>query len=216
MAPSPAGKLVTRGAGGTVTLIGSGGGVSHSSDNCTFAGSAFTASRGEFVCRLVSVVQTKAGNVAPGVKVGLMARASLSDNAAAVAVAFSTNRGVHAWGRAVDGLAIGDERPASPDAPTGLVGVSVLQSGQPPAVGANWLTKPLWLRLVLDVNRWTPYTSWDGKTWTAAGIPQVVEFAGAWVGVFAGNRWGGAPLQAVSDHLRGFSPDTAVQIGIAG
>ena len=213
-APAPAGALVML-SGSQVVLVASGTGVNQSSDHCTFAGSPGTASRATFSCRLLSVVQPRAGTVAPGVKIGLMARASLSDYAAAVGVAFSSKRGIHAWSRPVDGLALGDERPTALTAASGLIGASALQVAAP-AVGANWLLKPVWFRMTLEVDQWTPYTSLDGQTWTQAGQPLVVEFAGAWVGVFAANHYGGVPLTAAFDGLSGFAPARGVQIGAAG
>jgi ABC-type glycerol-3-phosphate transport system substrate-binding protein len=196
----------------TLTLIASGTGVNQSSDHCTFAGGPVTLARGDFVCRLVSVVQPKAGTVAPGVKIGLMARASLAESAASVAVAFSSKRGVHAWGRPVDGLALGDERPTALTAADGLIGAAVLQSAAP-AVGANWLLKPVWFRLRRDIGTWVPYTSWDGTSWTVAGLPLVAEFAGAWLGLFAANHYGGVPLIGTFDHVGGFTPSRFVQLG---
>ncbi len=67
-----------------------------------------------------------------------------------------------------------------------------------------------------EADQWTPYTSLDGQTRTQAGEPSVVEFAGAWVGVFAGNHYGGVPLTATFNSLTGWQPMSNVWIGAAG
>jgi len=68
----------------------------------------------------------------------------------------------------------------------------------------------VWFRLQLMNNIWTPYTSLDGSTWTMAGTPQLVEFVGAWVGVFATSANAKQQIQAVFDHISGFAPTTQV------
>jgi ABC-type glycerol-3-phosphate transport system substrate-binding protein len=215
--PTDASKYVTVSPSGQVTLLNQGGALQGSTDDVTFAGSAYTSSRGVFTCRLVSVSLPKGGklNNYPTAKVGLMACSSLGDSAAAVAVFFGANRGVHAIGRPLDGFNLGDERPTSPTAATGLLGQNVIQVTKTPAAGGNWLLKPVWFRLQLMNNIWTPYTSLDGSTWTMAGTPQLVEFVGAWVGVFATSANAKQQIQAVFDHISGFAPTTQVNMGSA-
>jgi hypothetical protein len=146
----------------------------------------------------------------PSVKVGLMARGSLGNGSAAVAVFFAANRGIHAFGRPLDGYNLGDERAG---ATPGLRQQAAVQVAKTPAPGGNWLLQPVWFKLVVNANSWTPYTSIDGgKTWQVAGAPQVLYFVGAWVGVFAASG-NAKTVQAVFDNLSGFAPSTRVVIG---
>lgn len=211
-APADAGLRVAVTAGGTVRVLVQGGAVQGRADNCVFAGSAFTPSRGEVRCRLLSVALPRGGALSnfPTAKVGLMARSSLGSQAAAVAVFFAANRGLHAFGRPLDGFGLGDERSgASP----GLLGQASVQVPRTPPAGGNWLLRPVWFRLTVDANVWTPYTSLDGRTWSVAGRPQWVEFVGAWVGVFATSASETQALEAVFDSAAGFQPDTRVVVG---
>lgn len=213
--PVPASASVKVTASGQVTILDQGGAVQGSTDDVTFAGSAYTKSRGSFVCRLVSVSLPKGGALhnAPTAKVGLLAQGSLGDQSAAVGVFFAASRGVHAIGRPLDGYGLGDERPAAVTTATGLLGQNVIQVAKTPAAGANWLLKPIWFKLSVVNNIWTPYTSLDGSAWAMAGTPQLVEFVGAWVGVFATSGTTTQQIQAVFDHLSGFTPSTQVRMG---
>jgi hypothetical protein len=73
--------------------------------------------------------------------------------------------------------------------------------------------KPLWLRLVRDVSRWTAYVSLDGTHWMPAGGALDVEAAGVWVGVFVTSKQSGVRIQATFDSFAGFRPSAAFQIG---
>jgi hypothetical protein len=198
---------------GTYTLTAAGGGgVNGSNDNCLFAGQAYTSSRGTFVCRLLSVAAVHATSVANGAKIGLMARDSLGSEAASVGLEVAMGRGVHFHVRPLDGTNLGDNRPASATQATGLIGSAViLANDAKPA--RNYLLKPVWLKLVLDADLWTPYTSLDGVTWTQATPPAGVQFVGAWVGLYATSHSPGHQIVATFDHVSGFAPDTFVQIG---
>lgn len=200
-------------ATGTYTLTAAGGGgVNGSNDNCLFAGQAYTSSRGQFVCRVVSVAAVKATSVANGAKIGLMARASLGGAAASVGLEVAMGRGVHFHVRPMDGTNLGDNRPTTDTQATGLIGSSViLANDAKPA--KNYLLKPVWLKLELDADRWTPYTSLDGTTWTQANPAAGVQFVGAWVGLYATSHNPGHQIVAVFDHVSGFNPNTLVQIG---
>jgi multiple sugar transport system substrate-binding protein len=212
-APTQAAQLVQVTPQGQITLSATGGSLQGANDACVFAGSTFTTSKGEVRCRLVAVSLPKGGTLSnfPTAKVGLMARGSLGSGSAAVAVFFAANRGLHAFGRPLDGYNLGDERAGSSP---GLEAQAAVQVAKTPAAGGNWLLKPIWFRLVVDANVWTPYTSLDGgQTWQMAGTPQTVYFAGAWVGVFAASGSAKQELQAVFDHVTGFSPSTRVVIG---
>ncbi len=215
--PVDASKYVTVSPNGQVTILNQGGALQGATDDVTFAGSAYTSSRGTFVSRLVSVSLPKGGklNNFPTAKIGLIAQGSLGDNSAAVAVFFGANRGIHAIGRPLDGYNLGDERPTSTTATTGLLGQKTVQVASTPPAGGNWLLKPVWFKLQLQNNIWTPYTSLDGRTWAMAGTPQLVEFVGAWVGVFATSANSKQQIQAVFDHISGFAPTTKMNLGAA-
>lgn len=221
-APSRAGLQPAKGlvrvdaARGVYTLTGDGGGgVNGSGDNCVFAATAWTKSRGTFTCRLVSLRPgrgTAPSGLRSGAKVGLMARDTLGSTAASVGLEFALGRGLHYHERALDGdpLFVDNHAGTSP----GLLAQSAVQRSSV-APGGDLLLQPVWLRLVLNVNEWTPYTSLDGLHWVAAGAPTPVEFLGAWVGLFASSHTAGKQIVAVFDRVSGFRPDTFVQIGAA-
>jgi hypothetical protein len=214
-APVTAGSLVSATPGGVYTVRGAGAGVNSSGDGCTFAGAAFTLSRGTLTCRVTAIRAAEGATMADGAKVGLMARETLATLAASFGVELATGRGVHVHARPVDAGNFLDQKPgASAPGSAGLLGATGLLAadGQP---SANYLLRPVWLRLVLDVNRWTAYTSLDGRTWLQAGDPVAVEFAGAWVGLFVTSHQPGRFITATFDHVAGFVPDTFVRIGAA-
>lgn len=57
------------------------------------------------------------------------------------------------------------------------------------------MEKPLWLRLIQDVNLWDAFTSLDGRHWLRAGAQIGMEAAGVWVGVFV------TPADADASHV---------------
>jgi hypothetical protein len=143
-----------------------------------------------------------------------MARANLGDAAPWAALEVALGRGVHFQARQVAFNGPSDQRPASPGAASGLVGANaLLRDNTKPA--ANYLLRPIWLRLVLDVDQWTAFTSWDGRTWTPAGSPVLCAFVGAWVGLCVTSHASGKFITATFDHLEGFSPAMVVQVGAA-
>ena len=192
-------------------VSGSGTGVDGYTDSATFAGQAFTQSRGQFACRLVGLQAVKGTSIANGAKVGLMARGDLSNAAASVGLEVSAGRGVHFHVRPESGMPLVDQRPTSVNAETGLIGSAViLADDSKPA--ANYLLRPVWLKLVLAVDRWTAFTSLDGAHWSQAGQPVVAKFVGAWVGLFATSHQSGAYVRATFDHVTGFLPSVVVQL----
>jgi ABC-type glycerol-3-phosphate transport system substrate-binding protein len=211
---TPAPRLVTVSAG-RYTLTGAGAGITGSADGGTYACQAERSSRATFTCRLVSIAALKASSLNNGAKVGLMVRSDLSAGAATVGLEVAMSGylgGVHFSSRIFDGANNSDNRPASAAAPSGLIGPGVLlANGSKPA--KNYLLRPVWLRLVLDVDRWIPFTSLDGTQWTQAHPAIGAEFLGAWVGLFVTSHQSGHYIQAVFDNVSGFRPDTFVQIG---
>jgi hypothetical protein len=85
---------------------------------------------------------------------------------------------------------------------------------------ANYLLKPIWLKLERHGTMWHAFTSWDGVTWTPAGSPTPVEMTSAWIGVFAcahnGDFNGKGYIRATFDNLQGFTPLYVYQIGQSG
>jgi multiple sugar transport system substrate-binding protein len=203
--PSPAPGAVTMAPSGAVTLRARGaGGLIGTSDNCVFAGAPYTAATGQFTCRLTSVTVQGATTLPAGAKIGLMARASLSNSAAMVAILFAGDHGVLAHDRPLDDL---NFNPV-----LGIVPASAVQASAPP-VGGNWLLKPIWFRLVLSGTTWRFFWSWDGQAWTQAAGQQEVDWVGSWVGLFATSHSATAEVEATFDHLAGFGVSTVVQIG---
>jgi hypothetical protein len=214
---TPAARRVTVDArSGRYLVSGSGGGFVGVADGGVFAAAASTAARASFTCRLTAFRPLTGGtSLVPGAKVGLMARGDLSDSAAAVGVVLASGRGVHLEDRALPGANPNDQRPASAVAAAGLIGATLLL-GAGGGAGDNALLRPLWLRLDRDGLTWTAYTSLDGRQWSQAGTPVTVDILGAWVGLFVTSHSPGQYVQAAFDQLRGFSPDTFVQVGTAG
>ncbi len=99
--------------------------------------------------------------------------ARVGDNSAAVAVFFGANRGVHApagrWTATTWGTSA--PRPRRPR-PACSARRRCRWRSTPPAGGSR-LLKPVWFKLQLQNNVWTPYTSLDGSTWAMAGTPQL-------------------------------------------
>lgn len=198
---------------GSVTLIGEGGGVAGDSDSMTFACVANVASQGRFVCRLGLIAADQGTGLAAGAKIGLMARSDLSDMAAEVGIEVAMGRGVHMHTRAFPGTSLGDHRPPSPTARTGLIGQDVILRNAATAA-RNYLLRPVWLRLDFVIDRWLAYTSLDGSAWTQAFAPVGMGFVGCWVGVYA-TAHGGNNVLARFGQLAGFRPDTFVTVGVS-
>lgn len=226
----PAPGAVRRGPGSAAfTLRGAGGaGLSGTSDNGTLAAQAYRPSRGRFVCRLVALVPPAGRSLAAGASAGLLARGDLTDDAACIALVAVVGSGINLDTRVGPGQPLAQNTPAvnapgavfwpgesHPESP-GLIAPSSLFAARP-AAGGNILARPVWLRLDLDVDRWLPWTSWDGVHWMTANPPgnppATVQMAGSWVGLFVTSAAPGETVRAVFDHVSGFAPDVFVQLG---
>jgi multiple sugar transport system substrate-binding protein len=203
-------------AAGTYTLTGIGSGLQGTDDGGVFAGMPWTRSRGVFTCRVAAIANGNSPSyLASGAAVGLMARADLGSEAPEVALVIQSNRGVHLHVRALTSLPVADQRPRNYGG--GLLPASaILHDGHHPH--ANYLLRPVWLRLQQVGNVWTAFTSLDGVQWTAAGLPSAIEAASVWIGLFVSPHdasFSDKPysLIATFDHLDGFAPTTVVQIG---
>ena len=226
---TPAASLVTTGPTG-MTVRGAGGnGVSIPGpfDGCTFAAQAWTKTAGKFTCRLVSLSPVK-GKTMPtnhAIKVGIMARGSLSTSVATVFLSVNTT-GTHLGNRPADGGNWGDgpitHIPAGYAKNGVYAGNVLLRPMGTPAPGGNWLIKPIWLRLAVNIDQWTGYTSLDGKTWTEMVAPNqsspvvvTIPPIGVWVGLAVTSSNQGEYIAATFDNVSGFTPDTFVQVGAA-
>jgi multiple sugar transport system substrate-binding protein len=209
-AARPAPRTALAVARGTYTLTGAGSGLQGTADGFTFACTAVRAARATFTCRLVAVSSPTGAVLANGAKVGLMARGDLGGEAVDVSVEVAVGRGVHVASRALEGIPLSDQRAgASP----GLLPSDVVLAASPHP-GANYLRRPIWLRLVRDVELWTAYTSLDGVRWLPAGRSLGLVVGGVWVGIFASSHDAPPhhPVRAVFDHLS-FTPEAVYQVG---
>ena len=212
-AATAAGKRIT-GAAGTYTLLGDGADLTGTSDNCVFACLPSTADRGTFVVRVDSLANVDCPHLSQWAKVGLMARADLSNDAPYVAVMATGGNGIQLQTRSA--------------ALANTVGTGATGTGQTAAAltlpntkpAPNYLKKPVWLKLVRDVTSWAAYSSVDGSTWVAVGVPLSVAMAGVWIGVFATSHNSstgfkpGQEIKATFSDLN-FTPQTFVQLGTA-
>ena len=140
-------------AGGTITLIGGGTGLSSSgtADGFYFLAAPVT---GDFDCsvRIASLVNPGASS---SCRIGLMARASTAPNAP-YALSFYRGTGEHGF-------------------------QARLTAGADPydSIGTTVYTMPGWVRLVRVGNDFTAYSGDDGLTWTLRGVTQTVATIGA-------------------------------------
>jgi len=196
--------------GNTVTIVGTGPAVTGTDDGLTFACIPWTKTRGTFTCRLVSVSKVGNAPIQANTKIGLMARGDLTTEAVDCAVLVAMGRSVQAESRPVPASTMGDQ--GTYNTP-GLLGESggLLQDLSKPF--SNYLVKPIWLRLVQDINRWTAYASLDGVNWQQQGKTMGLEVTSVWVGVFVSPAEpDNEHVQAVFDHLS-FTPTHFYQFG---
>jgi ABC-type glycerol-3-phosphate transport system substrate-binding protein len=219
--PGDASAWVVVGPGGVVTLLGDGEDVWNASDNAVFACAPATASVGEWTCRVTAISDLTCAlhgqpALSPWLKVGIMARADLSDDAPMVALAVTGAHGLQALFRPVPGIV--------PEGPSGLLPAATGQkapslTAQGAAPPANLLLRPIWLRLRRVGADWTALASWDGVAWTALGPVVPIQMAAVWVGVFAcahnADFTNQGYIRATFDRLS-FQPSRWVQLGQAG
>lgn len=218
VAPSAAPKGYITHSGGSWTLVGDGADVWTNSDNCTFAGIPWRSSSGTFTCRVVSVANIDCPHLSQWAKIGLMARGDLSDDAPMVLICVSGANGVFTDVRPTAGVTPAQQGPVSPPPTSGLIAAKYVTKPNTQK-HANYLLKPVWLRLQRQGAKWLPYSSLDGKTWAAAGTPVVAEMAGCWVGIFClshnGSFGGKGRIKATFDNLS-FTPTVEAQLGQPG
>ncbi len=201
---------------GVYTLLGDGLDVWNTSDNCVYACAPVPSSDGTFICRVTAISNLTCPSLSPWVKVGLMARGDLSDDAAMVFLGVTGGNGIALAARPVAAVTPGIEN--GDGGHTGLMAAQYVTSN-PAKPAANYLLQPIWLKLQRQGLMWTAYTSLDGSHWTVGGAPQAVEMGSAWIGVFAcaqnGDFNGKGYIRATFDHLN-FTPSGVYQVGQAG
>lgn len=203
--------------GGTYTLLGDGWDTWLSSDNGSFACAPFTATEGEWSCRLTAIANLTCPHVSQWSKYGIMARADLSDDSPMVTyhVDGGQSQMIEWQARGIAG-----------QTPWGETGNSLPPPGQTSGAATlvklntqkhrNYLVRPVWLKLARQGLQWTPYVSWDGQHWVQSGSPQFVPMGGCWVGVWACSHDSSFNLKgytrATFDHLS-FHPTELLQVG---
>ncbi len=212
-----AGSLITA-SKGTHTMTGTGWDIWGVNDVCTFAALAETACAGFWVCRVTQISNlSEKPSISPEAKVGLMARGDLSNNAAMAVLSVNLGGGIQTEVRLTPGVAPSQTLASSSKTPSkaGLIAPQYLLHNYQ-GTANNYLLSSVWLKLQRQGEEWTPFTSLDGKSWTAAGSALRAEMPGAWVGIFAtaGNILTGnqGEIQAVIDNLS-FTPTQLVELG---
>ncbi len=207
-APVPAPKGAVTAQHGVYTILGSGKQLGGStSDDFTFACLPWRKGKGTFTCRLTAVSNVKGGQMAGNTKIGLMARGDLSSEGAFVGVVVAVGHGVQVPERALAAGTTGDQGQGNT---SNLIGATGLLQPLNKAL-PNYLLKPVWLRLVQDVNRWSAFASLDGVSWQQQGVTDGIEATSVWVGLFVAPA--GAPqAQAVFDNVS-FTPTAFYQVG---
>lgn len=210
---------------GTWTLLGDGAymGISGATDNCIFACQEVTATEGSWVCRVtglanVSEMNSGAPAISNNVRIGLMARADLSDTAADMVLCLTGSYGVEFMGRPAPGQSTNSQRFIWPKN-NGIVQLLTSSVSTPTP---NFVIKDIWLKLSRKGTNWSAEISTDGKSWSSAGMTSLPAQAmgGCWLGVFASahnadfNDQG--YIRATFDNLSGFTPNKSMQIGQLG
>ncbi len=178
--------------GGTITLNGAGSGVSSSgtSDGFYFLAAPRT---GDFDIAVRIVSRTNPG-ASTSCRVGIMARASVVNNAP-YAASFFKGDGTHGY-------------------------QARLTAGADPydSVGTTVYTMPQWVRLVRAGDTFAAYYSADGTAWTQRGATQTVSTIGAspLVGVFITSAVAATPSSAVFDTMNFYLPTNRGPVVDAG
>ena len=233
--PSTSGTAYVQSQNGVYTLLGDGWDVYQTSDNCVFAGIPVTASSGEWSCRVTAITNLTCPHLSQWSKVGIMARGDLSDDAPLVMAEVTGQHGAQTNVRPVYGQGVSGHVAPYPSVPQTTTGNQTTAGGPPPnktglvsgiyltrsnaQPQANYLLKPLWIKLQRKGLTWTVYTSFDGKTWTVAGPTLTAEMGGCWVGIFStahnGSFGDRGYIRGVIDNLS-FTPTVLAQIGKKG
>lgn len=199
---------------GQYTLLGDGWDCWNASDNATFAAIPVTATEGEWTCRVTAIANLTCPHLSQWAKVGLMARADLSDDAPMVSAHLTGAHDIEWESRLQTGETPNSQSGLLPQgaSATSLVALNTQRH-------ANYLARPVWLRMRRQGIWWTAWSSLDGTAWTATGTKAVAEMGACWVGVMACAHNGSfndiGYIRAVFDHLS-FQPTHRVQLGNQG
>ncbi len=142
--------------GGTYTVIGTGGGIGKTNDECQFAYQTLT---GDFVftARIISNLSS-----ADSAFAGIMLRDTLLSNACSVTMGFGLT----------------NEAPA-------FIARTFPRGVATNSIGPNASVAPYWVRLVKWANTVTGYRSADGVTWTKQGFARIPVAPQLYVGLAA-------------------------------
>jgi ABC-type glycerol-3-phosphate transport system substrate-binding protein len=210
--PTPTPYIVER--DGTFVLLGDGWDCWEASDNTTLACIPVTETEGEWSCRVVLISNLTCPHLSQWAKVGLMARADLSDDAPAAYVHVTGAHQIEWQARLQAGMTPSSQSGLTPN--PGNAGTLTLPNTKP---AANYLIKPVWLKLSRKGVTWTAWGSFDGVHWQQLGTPQIAQMGGCWVGIQAcahnGSFNNQGYIRAVIDHVS-FQPTHFVQVGQTG
>ena len=212
---------------GAYTLLGDGGSMGGQADTCVFAAAATTATEDTWTCRVTALANiSEQANGQPQLanwtRAGLMARGDLSDDAAMVLLSITGYYGFDFLVRPAPGATVREQKFIFMKGSGGAPQTLVSPVSQP---AANYLVRPIWLRLTRKGTVWTPYASLDGTSFSQLGPSLVANaLAGAWVGVTVNayntefNHHG--YVRATFDHIAAgtaaLTPTQMVQIGSSG
>ncbi len=198
--------------GGVYTLLGDGWDCWNASDNATFAAIPVTATEGEWTCRVTAITNLSCPHLSQWAKIGLMARGDLTDDSPMVSLHLTGAHDIEWESRMQSGQ--------TPNSQSGLVPAGAGSLLKPNTQKhANYVIRPVWLKMQRHGLWWTAWSSFDGKDWTAAGTKAIAETGGCWVGVMACSHNGSfnniGYVRAVIDGLN-FRPTRMVQLGNQG
>ena len=209
---------------GAWTLLGDGADLSVQEDDAIYACEAVTASEGSWTCRVTAIANVSEENagqplISNWIKVGILARSDLSDNAAEVGLVVTGAYGLQFFTRATGAASsLLDYHFLWPKDAAGAVEEF---SSSPTTPVPNFITKPIWLRLTRKGTTWTASASLDGTNFQQVAQPiQARGLGGAWMGLVCCahnsdfNNVG--YIRASFDDLTGFTPDHEVQLGVTG
>jgi hypothetical protein len=194
-------------------------------DTVVFAAAAVTASEGQWTVRLSGLAAlapvdpagaggwAAANGWSPDLRVGLMARADLSDDAAFVALLVTGDGALEVANRPAPWGPPVRTRGAAPPGASGPARAAGASAAPPP------VALPLWLRLSRKGLVWQGSVSQDGVAFSPVGRAQTCPaLGGAWIGpACAGGDAAGAPayVRAAFDGVSP-TPTQLVQVGSLG
>ena len=194
----------------TWTLLGDGA-VHATSDTAVFACVPATKTEESWVARIRMISNLSCPHLSQWSVVGLMMREALSPEAPMITCGVMGPWNMQWQYRAQPNTAPASSMQIKPPGVTHLLKTNTKHH-------ANYVTRPIWVKLSRIGLKWIGHVSLDGSSWTIVGA-QTAPIAGAWVGIFAsannssfGNK---GYTRAVFDRVS-FHPNRVVQIGKTG